>query len=248
MANGMQETWERSFQDQIAQAAYNAAPVEALVRTVSHYLRARYAPALYRDLHFLEVGCGAGPNLVWLTQRGILASGVDIAPTALELARRNLAAAAPPDRIGRLEQASASALPFPDAHFDGVLEACVFQHLPKADRIAAFAEVGRVLRPGGIFAGYMLGIGHSTFAAKGHTELADDPGTVMLDDSADGSKVHLESIGLAHFFRREEFAGLLPGFSVVDPCETTYELPREEAARRGVQRYLQNMWVVFAVK
>lgn len=248
MADDMQETWERSFRDQIAQAAYNSAPVEALVRTVSHHLRARYATEQYRDLHFLEVGCGAGPNLVWLARRGILASGVDISPTALDLARRNLAASAPADRVGRLEHASASALPFADSSLDGVLEACVFQHLPKADRIAAFAEVGRVLKPGGVFVGYMIGVGHSTFQAKRAAELPDDPGTVTLDDSADGSKVHLESIGLAHFFRREEFAGLLPGFSVVDPCETTYELPREEAARRGVERYLQSMWVVYAVK
>jgi hypothetical protein len=35
---------------------------------------------------------------------------------------------------------------------------------------------------------------------------------------------------------------------VIDPCETTYELPREEAQRRGYDYYRQAMWVVYAVK
>jgi len=40
----------------------------------------------------------------------------------------------------------------------------------------------------------------------------------------------------------------LTGFSVVDPCLTTYYLPREEAAKRGYDEYLQSMWTVHAVK
>jgi hypothetical protein len=41
---------------------------------------------------------------------------------------------------------------------------------------------------------------------------------------------------------------LLKGCSVIDPCETTYELPREEAQRRGYDHYRQAMWIVYAVK
>jgi len=129
---------------------------------------------------------------------------------------------------------------------DGVLESCVFQHLDRQARQQAFAEVRRVLKTGGVFVGYMLDVGHTTFIEKTQEQISDDSGSLYLADGT--SKIHLTNIGLAHFFRREEFIQLLPGFSVVDPCLTTYYLPRHEARKRGYEEYLQSMWTVFAVK
>jgi SAM-dependent methyltransferase len=240
------DRWEASFEEQIARQAYNTAPVEAVVRTVAYYLRSRGPEDTGKRLHFLEVGCGAGPNLIWLAQKGIEVSGVDISPTALALARVNLEQSGCGDRVGQLVEASVSDLPFENGTFDGVIEACVFQHLDRTNRHRAFAEVGRVLKPGGIFVGYMLDAGHSVFRAKGTEQLPDDPGTLVLADQT--SKVYLTNIGLSHFFRVEEFAELLGGFSVVDPCLTTYYLPRSEAQKRGYQEYLQSMWTVYAIK
>ena len=197
-------------------------------------------------LHFLEVGCGAGPNLVWLAQKGIRVSGVDIAPTALMLARQTLEVAGCANRIGRLVEGSASAVPFDDGSFDGILEACVFQHLPRTDRAKAFQEVRRLLKPGGVFVGYMLDAGHTVFQSKQADQLPDDPGTLILTEGK--SKIYLTNIGVSHFFTRGEFPEYLAGFSVVDPCLSTYYLPREEAQRRGYPEYLQSMWTVYAVK
>src|SRR5215472_11662436 len=95
----MKQLWEESFHEQIARQAYNTAAVEALVRCISYYLRDRHSLEQQRALHFLEMGCGAGPNLLWLAAKGIQVSGVDIAPNALELARRNLEHAGFRDRI-----------------------------------------------------------------------------------------------------------------------------------------------------
>ncbi len=245
-ADEMRGRWEDSFAEQVQRHAYNTAPVEALVRTVAYHLRHRAADVAPQTLHFLELGCGAGPNLVWLAHRGITVSGVDIAPTAIELARQTLTSAGHVDRIGDLIEASVSAVPFPDATFDGILEACVFQHLPRPEREAAFREVGRLLKPGGVFAGYMLDQGHTVFAHHKGDQLAGDPGTLMLEEGK--SRLYLTNIGSSHFFARDEFSTLLSGFSVVDPCLTTYYLPAEEAQRRGYNEYLQSMWTVYAVK
>ena len=217
-----------------------------MVRTVAYHLRDRGSDEKGKRLHFLEMGCGAGPNLIWLAQKGITVSGVDISPTALALARQNLERAGYGERVGQLVEASVSGLPFEDGTFDGVVEACVFQHLSRADRVRAFAETGRVLKKGGVFVGYMLDAGHSIFLAKRNQELADDPGTLVLSDNK--SKVYLTNIGVSHFFRADEFATLLEGFSVVDPCLTTYYLPRSEAQKRGYPEYLQSMWTVYAIK
>ena len=242
----MKELWDGSFANQVESSAYNTAAVESIVRTVSYYLRARHAAEDYSKLHFLEAGCGAGPNLAWLAEKGIRVSGVDISPTALELARRRLAAFG--DQVDTLAESSVTELPFENESLDGVIESCVFQHLTAAERVTAFGEVQRVLKPGGLFCGYQLGIEHTTYLKNTDRELAEDRGTVFLSDSSNKSGFNLETIGLAHFFRREEYAELLKGFSVIDPLSSSYELPREEAERRGYDHYRQHMWIVHAVK
>jgi SAM-dependent methyltransferase len=243
----MRETWETSFAEQVARQAYNTAPVEALVRSVSYYLRERHAGEGLDNLHFAEMGCGAGPNLVWLAEKGIRVSGVDIAPTALELARGNLEGRGLGDRVEHLIEGSVSHVPdLPDASLDGIVESCVYQHLAREDRIAAFREVDRLIKPGGVFVGHMLDQGHTVFQQHSHEQLEDDPGTLMLEEG--GSNVYLTNIGLSHFFTKDEFRDLLPGWSVVDPCLSQYEIPQGEARKRGYDSYLQSMQIVYAIK
>jgi SAM-dependent methyltransferase len=246
LAADPKKLWEDSFEAQIAAGAYNTAPVEALVRNVAYYLRARHAQAAHGGLHFLEMGCGAGPNLVWLAQKGIRVSGVDIASNALALARANLERNGLSDRVGELRECSVVRTPFADATFDGIIESCVFQHLERSARQQAFAEVGRLLKPGGLFVGNMLAQGHTTFQKRQSEQLADDPGSLYLADGT--SRFHLTNIGLAHFFSAGEYLELLPGFATVDPLLSTYHLPVEEARRRGYDEYVQCMWTVYAIK
>lgn len=240
------QLWDASFSEQAARQAYNTTAVETLVRTAAYHLRDRYKDEDLSGLHWLEMGCGTGPNLRWLAQKGIRVSGVDISPVALGLARRQLADGGCEDRIGELVEASVAKVPFADDSFDGIFEALVFQHLDKADRLSAFAEMRRVLKPGGCFIGSMLGAGHTIYRQRQAEERKDDPGTLILKDG--GSNFHLNNLGLCHFYRKEELEGLLKGFSVVDVSETIYYLPKFEAKKRGYDEYLQSMWTVYAVK
>lgn len=242
----MQSTWEASFAEQVAAGAYNTAPVEALVRSVSYYLRQRGGSAPFSDLHMAELGCGAGPNLVWLGEKGMTVSGVDISPTALDLARANLERHGLTGQVQSLIEASVADVPWEDESVDGLLESCVFQHLPREDRERAFSEVRRLLKPGGVFVGHMLEQGHTVFQKKSGAQLAEDPGTVQLDEG--GSKFHLTNIGLSHFFTKDEIHRLFDGFSIVEPCLSQYEIPPSEAKNRGYDSYLQSMLVVYAVK
>lgn len=242
----VRQVWEDSFEEQIAREAYNTAPVEALARMIAYYLRDRFPSLARSNLHFLEMGCGAGPNLIWLAQKGAKVSGVDIAPTVVKLARTNLEKAGYAKNIGQLVEASVSNVPFADQSFDGILEACVFQHLDKENRKKAFQEVSRLLKPGGIFVGYMLETGHTVFQKHKADQLRDDPGTLILTDGR--SKIYLTNIGVTHFFNHQEMKDLFKGFSIVDPCLTTYYLPKDEARKRGYDEYLQSMLAVYAIK
>lgn len=88
----------------------------------------------------LDAGCGTGGNLLWLNELG-RACGVDVHPTALELAAQAGAT--------RLVRGDVQALPFAPERFDLVTSFDVLCHERVANDWDAFRELARVLRPGG---------------------------------------------------------------------------------------------------
>jgi len=95
---------------------------------------------------FLEVGCNWGRWCVAAARRGYEVVGVDPSLNALRAARRVA------ERLGvdaTYVVADARHLPFPDDSFDAVFSYSVFQHFAREDAVASFAEIGRVVRPGG---------------------------------------------------------------------------------------------------
>ena len=99
----------------------------------------------------LDVGCGAGVEVVRFARAGARVTGVDIAESAIALARKNLSQHG---LSARLEVADAEHLPYADNSFDFVFAHGVVQYTGN-DR-AMVAEIHRVLRPGGlaVFQGY----------------------------------------------------------------------------------------------
>ncbi|MDP9406075.1 MAG: methyltransferase domain-containing protein [Actinomycetota bacterium] len=94
----------------------------------------------------LEVGCGTGFFLLNLAQAGVVGEAhcTDLSPGMVDTCRRN-GARLGVDVVGRV--ADVEALPYDDATFDLVLGHAFVHHVPNLD--VAFAELRRVLRPGG---------------------------------------------------------------------------------------------------
>lgn len=91
----------------------------------------------------LEIGCGTGCDLLQFARNGALATGVDITPRHLDLARQ---------RVGDLAtvvRGDGRNLPFPDASFDYVYSHGVLHHSDEPRQVVQ--EIFRVLRPGGRF-------------------------------------------------------------------------------------------------
>ncbi|MBI1854448.1 MAG: class I SAM-dependent methyltransferase [Chloroflexi bacterium] len=106
--------------------------------------------------HVLDLGCGTGTLTVMLKQSAPEAhiTGVDgdeevlaIAKTKAEQARVDI----------KWDYGLAYNLPYPDRSFDVVVSSLVIHHLTSADKVRAFQEVRRVLRPAGGF--YILDFG-----------------------------------------------------------------------------------------
>jgi ubiquinone/menaquinone biosynthesis C-methylase UbiE/uncharacterized membrane protein YphA (DoxX/SURF4 family) len=113
-------------------------------------------PEIARDLlpqfqgarRLLDVGCGPGQVTLFIAESlpGTDVTGVDIAPTMIELARGHAAKSPAVDRV-RFEVADVAHLPFPDGTFDVVASTGSIKHWP--DQRAALRELHRVLVPGG---------------------------------------------------------------------------------------------------
>ncbi|MBS1817793.1 MAG: class I SAM-dependent methyltransferase [Acidobacteria bacterium] len=98
----------------------------------------------YRGRSVLDVGCGAGVDLARFAKGGAIVTGVDLAQSAIALAKANF------EQQGLhadLRVANGEALPFEDNVFDLVFAHGVVQYTAYPQQLVN--EVRRVLKPGG---------------------------------------------------------------------------------------------------
>ena len=98
----------------------------------------------YRGRTVLEVGCGAGVDLARFAKGGADVSGVDLAESAIDLARANFTQQG---LHGYFEVADGERLPFPDNTFDLIYAHGVVQYTANPRQLVK--ECHRVLKPGG---------------------------------------------------------------------------------------------------
>jgi SAM-dependent methyltransferase len=142
----------------------------------------------------LDLGSGGGIDVL-LSARRVgahgYAYGLDMTDEMLELARRNAAAAG----AGNVEflKGTIESVPLPDASVDVVISNCVVNLA--ADKAAVFAEIARVLRPGGR-------IGITDIVAEDHVTAAQRAergsyvGCIAGALSMSEFRAGLESVGL----------------------------------------------------
>lgn len=114
-----------------------------------HFEKLHHLPRLvpfdrFRGRRVLEVGCGAGTDLIQFARNGAIATGVDLATASIKLARDNFALEG---RNAELLVADGESLPFRDRSFDLVYAHGAVQYT--ADDRALVGECRRVLKPGG---------------------------------------------------------------------------------------------------
>lgn len=115
-----------------------------------HFDKLHHLPRLvdfnaYAGRRVLDVGCGAGVDLVRFARGGARATGVDVADSAIALSRENVSHQA---LTATLAVADGERLPFSSDTFDFVYAHGVVQYT--ADDQALIDECRRVVRPGGV--------------------------------------------------------------------------------------------------
>jgi tellurite methyltransferase len=96
----------------------------------------------------LDLGCGAGRNLVYLARKRFELYGLDLAPEGLKIIRKSL----DKERLGsELRKGDVyGRLPYPDGFFDAVISVQVLQHGNEQRIKGAIREIKRILKPRGI--------------------------------------------------------------------------------------------------
>ena len=97
----------------------------------------------------LDIACGYGGTLRRLARMGCRPAGIDISAVCVAEARRRNAEAGLSDRIA-VSEGNFHEIGGPNAAWDAVI--CQESLIHSTDRPRVFAEVFRVLRPGGVFA------------------------------------------------------------------------------------------------
>ena len=153
----------------------------------------------------LDIGCGTGRHLVYMSKHGFRTVGLDNSPTALKLARDWLQK----ERLQAdlLLSDMRQPLPFRDDSFDVVLSTQVIHHARLATVLDTAKEIERVVCPEG-----MIAISVPTRKAVAEDAIDSEeiePNTfVPLSGSEKGLPHHL--------FTPEEFRAIFPRFEVLE--------------------------------
>jgi SAM-dependent methyltransferase len=113
----------------------------------------------------LDAGCGSGPLLAALRDRGAIVTGIDKSAGMLELARRRLG-----DDADLQVAELGCPFPFPDGTFEDVTASLVLHYLE--DWGPALAELRRVLKPGGRL---IVSVNHPFAENLWHREAGQEP-------------------------------------------------------------------------
>lgn len=177
----------------------------------------------------LDLGCGNGRNLIYLSQTyGMRGTGFDISSQAIAQARTM--AEGLPLTFG--VRSSAELILLPDASQTIVLDMMAMHFLSEAERTQLISEVARVLKPGGWFLLKTFLLDEDTHAAR---LLREHPG------DEEGTYVH-PAIGVhEHVFTEDEIETLLEKDFFIHKMSKSHRHKALGAKRRSICVYAQRI-------
>jgi SAM-dependent methyltransferase len=187
--------WELIFQND---PRFFLQPSPDAVRFTKHILERSLSSAL-------DIGCGGGRHVVHMAKHGLRATGLDNAPTALNLTRQWLEQEKLDARLllGDMRET----LSFASNSFDAVLSTQVIHHALLATVINTAREIERIVRPHGMILLSVPARRDSILESADNVLL--EPNTFAPVDGAEKGLPH-------HFFSPEEFRDIFPNFDVLD--------------------------------
>lgn len=181
----------------------NRYPYDQVVSFVLRY----FGAAPRTEIRILDYGCGGGNHCAFFEREGFDWYGIDFSASAINHARQLVSTVSSNFDMRRLVCADFAAMPFPEDHFDAVVDRQALDQNMVREIPRLVAEIYRVLKPGGFYFGINFSDRHPTLI-HGRSLGAGD-----YDNFIKGP---LKQAGARHFFSRHEIFSLFSSFSIVD--------------------------------
>ena len=182
------------------------------------------------SVKILEVGCGTGANIWFISRKVLDTYGIDGSQTAITKASQrmreeNLSASL---QVGDIISMGTF---YPNLQFDAIIDVVCLQHNTLQNIQTILAEVLTLLKPQGKFFSMMVAKGSYGDGLGRETE----PGTFV-----DINEGPLNNRGLVHFFTEEEIERL---FGVFDNVQVEYSI----RSLNNQQNYYKH-WIIEGAK
>ncbi len=170
-------SWDSTWEDVYMSRDWGKYPAESLIRFV-----ARNFYHQKRDqVNILEIGCGTGANLWYISREGINAFGVDGSKTAIAKAEQRMQE----ENVKvNLKVGDVVKLDYPDNFFDAVIDVECLSHNSKENCKKIFAEINRVLKKDGKF--YSRTFSERTTISSNSKKLSSSEYTEIKDGAFHG--------------------------------------------------------------
>ncbi len=182
--------WDSKWEEFYKKSGGNEYPETAVVRFIA---RNFYKSNNRNEIKILDLGCGTGANLWYLSREGFSAFGIDGSKTAIERSGEKL------DRESlnaNLLLGDFQNLPYDSDFFDAVLDITSIQHNDDASIRKIVAEVHRVMKPQGKYFGMMINSDENLTAKDFYTNYSDE-------NDAQGLFSNYNSVELNHSYYTE---------------------------------------------
>jgi cyclopropane fatty-acyl-phospholipid synthase-like methyltransferase len=123
-----------------------------------------------RSIRILEAGCGSGANLWMIAREGFEAHGIDLSSEGVTLCRKMLAHWG---TSADVRAADMTSMPYPDDHFDVVVDVFSSYCLEERGFARFLGEVTRILRRGGRYFSYTPSKQSTAFRDPGPSRMID---------------------------------------------------------------------------
>ncbi|MBI5787309.1 MAG: class I SAM-dependent methyltransferase [Candidatus Schekmanbacteria bacterium] len=172
----------------------------------------------------LEIGCGYGRDLIYLTQQGFICTGLDLSAEAIEMAKATV------DNLDiRLINGDLSHPSLSGTKYDAIFICNLFHLLNETERGNLIAQIVKFLNPDGVLTGMTLSVNDPQDYGKG------EPCGLHAFRAKDGR--------VMYFFTKEMVKDLFPPklFSLIG----LYEIPYHEIFASGEEHH-HIMWFIKA--